>query len=126
MRTSVRRIVFFLFVFLISMSPQALLGQTAGNAGTIVGTVTDPAGAVVPNATVSVSNPVSEYSRTLATDKAGQFQFTNLPFNPYHVTVSSYGVCHRRAGCRCTLYRSRNAAHFAEDWRSFQHRDGRG
>ncbi len=91
MRTSVRRIVFFLFVFLISMSPQALLGQTAGNAGTIVGTVTDPAGAVVPNATVSVSNPVSEYSRTLATDKAGQFQFTNLPFNPYHVTVSSTG-----------------------------------
>ena len=91
MRTSLRPIVFLLFFSLISMSPQALLGQTAGNAGTIVGTVTDPAGAVVPNAAVSISNPVSEYSRKLATDKAGQFQFTNLPFNPYHVTVSSTG-----------------------------------
>jgi hypothetical protein len=36
-------------------------------------------------------NPVSQYSRTATTDKAGHFQFPNLPFNPYHLTVAMSG-----------------------------------
>ena len=59
--------------------------------GTISGTVTDPSGAVVPNATVSINNPVSEYSRTATTDSTGHFRFPNLPFNPYHFTVNATG-----------------------------------
>ena len=57
MRTSVRHLVVFLFGFLFSISPQLLLGQS--NAGSIAGTVTDPSGALVPGATVSINNPVS-------------------------------------------------------------------
>ena len=55
------------------------------NSGSISGTVTDPSGAVVPGATVTVENPVSGYLRTAKTDSAGRYQFSNLPFNPYHL-----------------------------------------
>ena len=50
----------------------ALQAQSAGNAGTINGTVTDATGAIVPGATVSIRNPVSGYERTATADSAGQ------------------------------------------------------
>ena len=40
-------------------------GQTLGNSGTIQGTVLDPSGAVLPGATVTIQNPVSEYTRSM-------------------------------------------------------------
>ncbi len=89
MRTPARSIFFFLFVFLCSLIFSTLYAQS--NSGLIGGTVTDPSGAVVPGATVSIENPVSKYSRTAATDKAGHFQFPNVPFNPYHLTVVMSG-----------------------------------
>ena len=91
MRTYVRGIVVFLCVVLTSIFPQSLLGQTAGNGGTIIGTVTDPTGAVVPGASVTIENPVSGLTRTATTDASGQYQFVNLPFNPYHVTIQRTG-----------------------------------
>ena len=75
-------------VFLLSC---ALFAQSTGNSGTINGIVTDPTGAVVPGASVSIYNPVSQYERTTTTDKAGHFQFPNIPFNPYHMTVTMKG-----------------------------------
>jgi hypothetical protein len=57
----------------------------------ISGTVTDPTGAVVVNATVGIHNPVSGYSRSTSTDTAGKFSFPNVPFNPYHLTVAAKG-----------------------------------
>ena len=60
-----------LFVFFLSHAfPQS-------TSGTITGTVTDPSGAVVPNATVEVLNPVSGYQRTTTTGANGQFQRTS-------------------------------------------------
>ncbi len=32
---------------------------------------------------------MSQYERTVTTDSAGHFQFTNVPFNTYHMTVSA-------------------------------------
>ena len=89
MRRPARSIFSFLFVFLFSVIFSALYAQS--NSGSVGGTVADPSGAVVPGATVSIQNPVSKYSRTAATDKAGHFQFPNVPFNPYHLTVSMTG-----------------------------------
>ena len=63
----------------------------SGNAGVVRGTVTDPSGAVVPNATVHIANPVSEFEQTTATDATGQFSFPNVPFNPYTISVSAKG-----------------------------------
>ncbi len=66
-------------------------GQSSGNSGSINGTVLDPTGAVVPNATVEIHNPVSHFDRSTKTDDAGRFNIPNVPFNPYHMTVSAEG-----------------------------------
>ena len=63
----------------------------SGNAGTVRGTVTDPSGAVVPSATVELTDAVSQFDRTVTTNDAGQFTMSNVPFNPYLVTVSAPG-----------------------------------
>ena len=51
----------------------------SGNAGAVRGTVTDPSGAVIPNATVNLTNATSGLNRTLTTDETGQFIFSNIP-----------------------------------------------
>jgi Carboxypeptidase regulatory-like domain/TonB-dependent Receptor Plug Domain len=84
-----RRFVFLLFPFLLLSPAMYLQAQTA--AGTITGTVTDASGAVIPGATVTIENPVSGLSRTAKTDASGQYRFTNLPFNPYHLTARADG-----------------------------------
>ena len=60
-------------------------------AGTITGTVTDASAAVIPGATVTIENPVSGLKRSAKTDAAGQYKFTNLPFNSYHLSVQATG-----------------------------------
>ena len=59
----------------------------AQNYGTIQGNVKDPSGASVPGATVTIADPVSGLHRDTMTDTNGDFRFTNIPFNPYHLTV---------------------------------------
>jgi len=65
--------------------------QVSTGAGTIQGTVTDPTGASIPGATVSISNPVSGYTRSLTTGDDGSFAFHNVPPNPYHLEVTAQG-----------------------------------
>ena len=89
MRTPTRNILFCLFVFLISAISPPLRAQS--NAGSINGIITDPSGAVVPGATVSIENPVSQYARSTTTDSAGHYSFPNLPFNSYHLIVRGKG-----------------------------------
>ena len=90
MHTSTRCVLFVASVsFFANVS--GLLAQSASNAGTLSGVVTDPAGAVVPGAIVNITNPVSGLDRNSTTDATGRYVFTNLPFNPYHVTVSGSG-----------------------------------
>src|SRR5579862_9105256 len=66
-------------------------GQSVGNSGSVNGTVVDSTGAVVPKARVEIQNPVSGFDRSALTDTSGRFEFTNIPFNPYHLTVTADG-----------------------------------
>jgi hypothetical protein len=91
MHTSIRRGIFAAFAIIFSFGISGLWAQSAGSAGTIYGTVTDTTGAIVPGATVTIANPVSGLSRTGKSDPDGHYQFTNLPFNPYHLSVSMTG-----------------------------------
>ncbi|HEV2133866.1 MAG TPA: TonB-dependent receptor [Terracidiphilus sp.] len=63
----------------------------AGAAGPVNGAVTDPSGAVIPGAAITVSNPLSGFSRTAVTDGSGRFQITNVPFSSYTLTASARG-----------------------------------
>ncbi len=65
------------------------LAQSLGNAGTIEGTVTDPSGAVLPKATVTIINRITNYRQSATTDENGAFRLTNIPPNPYHMEVSA-------------------------------------
>ena len=69
--------------------PGIVNGQS--NSGTISGTVVDPSAAVVANATIEIHNPVSGLDRTTTTDSSGAFNFPNVPFNPYHLSVTAAG-----------------------------------
>jgi len=62
-----------------------------GNSGSIEGAVKDPSGSSVAGATVEISYPISGFHREATTDTDGNFRFTNVPFNPYHMVVSASG-----------------------------------
>ncbi len=80
----------FLMVFYIAFGLSAS-AQSGGSSTSVTGTVVDPTGAVVPNATVEIRNPVSGFTRTATTDSSGKFSIPNVPFNPYHLTVTGQG-----------------------------------
>jgi Carboxypeptidase regulatory-like domain len=88
MRTFVRCLAVFLLAA-YGLGINCAFAQSAANSGTITGTITDPSSAVIPGATVTINNPVSQYSQTTTTDAAGHFRFSNVPFNPYHLTVNA-------------------------------------
>jgi hypothetical protein len=56
--------------------------------GTISGTVTDQAGAAVPDATVVATNTATGISGTKVTNSAGAFSFVDLPIGIYDITAS--------------------------------------
>src|SRR5450755_1833554 len=78
----------FLVVFYLGLGLNAY-AQSGGSS--ISGTVLDPSGAVVANASVEIHNVVSGFDRTTTTDSKGNFSFPNVPFNPYHMTVTAAG-----------------------------------
>ena len=83
--------VFAAIVFALSAFAFACTALAQSNAGTVTGTVTDTTGALLPGATVQISNSVSGYSRNTTTDAGGHFQFVNVPMNPYQLGVSASG-----------------------------------
>jgi hypothetical protein len=68
-----------------------IFAQSMGNAGTIEGTVTDPSGAAVAKAQVSVQNAVTGYQQSTVANPDGSFQLSNLPPNPYQLQVKASG-----------------------------------
>jgi hypothetical protein len=76
---------------LMLLSAALSASAQGGNAGAIHGTVTDPSGAVIPGATVHLTNGSSGLDRSAISDSTGQFVFTNVPFNPYKITVAANG-----------------------------------
>ena len=90
MRRILRTLVVVLLLTFLFIMASAAMAQT-GNSGTISGTVVDPSGKVVVGAIVTIHDPVSEYERSVTTDSSGNFTFPNVPFNPYHLSVSVSG-----------------------------------
>ncbi len=74
----------FLLLSMVGIGSTAF-GQTTS--GRISGTVADSAGASVPNATVTVTDPSTNLTRTATTDDAGFYTITNLPVGTYNVSV---------------------------------------
>jgi len=75
----------------LCLAASVAAGQSVGNSTTLNGTVIDVTGAVVVGATIRIHNPVSSFERSAQTDTTGQFSLSNVPFNPYHLTVTAKG-----------------------------------
>ena len=81
---------FVAILFLLALGASWAAAQNLSS-GTIHGQVLDPSGAAVSGAAVEIQNPVAGYTRTAQTDSQGNFEFGNIPFNPYHLSVTASG-----------------------------------
>src|SRR5580658_6587657 len=71
-----------------------LVGLTAfgqAGTGTITGTITDPAGAVVAGVPVEVRNTDTNVAYPTVTTATGLYTVVRLPLGPYSVTVTAPG-----------------------------------
>jgi len=83
-----RRILLIMLVFCLTGTVRTN-AQVVG--GTIVGTITDRSGAVIPQASILVRNLANGAIRTVTTDPAGFYTAPNLLPGPYEVTASANG-----------------------------------
>ncbi|HEX6878980.1 MAG TPA: TonB-dependent receptor, partial [Terriglobales bacterium] len=78
-------------LLILILAVQASTWAQGGSGATLRGTVTDVSGAVIPGATLSITNPISGYSNSVETGTDGSFVVVNVPFNQYHLTISAPG-----------------------------------
>jgi Carboxypeptidase regulatory-like domain/TonB dependent receptor-like, beta-barrel len=76
-----------LFIALIA----ACIGTAAAQTVSLNGTITDPSGAVIPNATVSLTTPDGHTVASVKSDSSGAYHVTNLKPGLYIVLASAQG-----------------------------------
>ncbi len=76
-------------VICVFLTSALVFGQTFR--GTILGTVTDPSGAVVAGATVKARNEATGLERTTTTSADGSYALPELPIGTYTLSVSQSG-----------------------------------
>jgi hypothetical protein len=76
-------------MFLMAGSSITLFAQTS--TGTISGTVSDTSGAVIPSASITISNKATGNTRTLTANTEGLFSAPALPAGDYEVRVEVQG-----------------------------------
>ena len=77
----------FRILILLAVFSFAAFAQTA----TILGTVTDNTGAVVPNASVTITNTATQVQRVLQTNNAGSYNAPDLLIGPYSLKIETKG-----------------------------------
>jgi Carboxypeptidase regulatory-like domain len=81
----------FVAAVLLLTACWAVPGFAQSDRGAIAGTVTDPSGAVVPNAKVTATNLDTNEVRETTTSDVGSYQLPELKAGPYKVVVESQG-----------------------------------
>ena len=84
-----RRSLLVYVLLALTAVPTPIYAQVAG--ATLAGTVTDPSGAVVPNAKVSITNTATGVARDITTDEAGFYSAPNLLPGIYDITAVAPG-----------------------------------
>ena len=83
-----RRVMLFSVLLLVVVVSSGAWAQfTSG----IEGTVTDPTGAVVTGATVTIKNEETGAVQTFQTQESGSFRFTTLPSSAFSISVAAPG-----------------------------------
>lgn len=85
-----RRGMALLYMTILLIGTGTAIGQVGGS-GSIQGTITDPSGAVVPQATVTAVNVATGVATTRPTTEAGFYVLSPLPAGQYDVKVTASG-----------------------------------
>jgi hypothetical protein len=88
---SFRPILLLLVVAALFAFRTPLLMAQSATTGALTGTVTDPTGAVIAGATVTITNLGTEQARTATTDANGSYKFSLIPPGNYSATFSASG-----------------------------------
>src|ERR1700731_30302 len=79
-------------------------GQAEIGGATLNGTVTDPSGAALPNAKVTVTSLQTGLTRTTTTNQTGLYSIPQLPVGTYDLTVEANGFkLSKRTGVSLTV-----------------------
>ncbi len=81
----------FRIIFACLLISGMAYAQGVGASGDIKGTVADPSGAVIANATVTATDPAKGTKRTAATDNNGDYYLAGLLPTAYNVSVAKAG-----------------------------------
>ena len=90
-QSPVRNRTFVRFTILLLVSVFGFSFSAVGQQATIVGTVTDPAGAALPNVNITVTNRESGVARSIQTNTAGQYVVPDLNIGHYNVKAQTAG-----------------------------------
>jgi hypothetical protein len=82
---------FLILIALCIFVAGAAFGQASAGTGSISGAVTDPSGAVVPQASVTVRNVDTNVARTLQSNEAGRYEVVALQPGAYEVKAAKAG-----------------------------------
>jgi outer membrane receptor protein involved in Fe transport len=82
---------FFQLCVVLMSAAAAVFAQSEIGGATLNGTVTDPSGAAVPGAKVTIVSPATGLSRTTQTTDVGLYSFPRLPVGTYDLTVDAEG-----------------------------------
>ena len=88
-------------ICVLALAGYPVLAQDA--TGRIVGIVSDPSGAIVTGATVTVTNTGTKVARQTTTDKQGNYQVLELPIGRYQVAVEAPGFSRKLVSARNSL-----------------------
>jgi hypothetical protein len=77
------------WIMWVAAAPHSAFSQVLY--GSLVGVVTDPSQAPVPNATVVITQVETNQTRQLSTSDSGQFAFPTIPGGTYQIRVSAEG-----------------------------------
>src|SRR5262245_59841578 len=85
----VRAAFFMLLIFNLTLGALTTFAQTSR--GTVSGTISDPNGAVISGATVTLTNTATTVSRTTVTNSQGIYRFDAVDLGDYTVKFTATG-----------------------------------
>src|SRR5438067_7104520 len=89
-RTVMRTKVFWIFLIAaVFVFPSAAICQVSR--ASIVGTITDASGAIIPGVTITVTNVGTNQTRQVVTNEQGNYEVPLLPIGDYRVTAELPG-----------------------------------
>jgi hypothetical protein len=90
-----------LVILAVTIAASPANAQVSG--ATLSGTITDPSGAIIAGAKVSITNTATGITRDVTTDSAGLYSAPNLLPGPYEFTVGASGFSTTKALSRSSM-----------------------